>query len=86
MINITDELLEGLEDVRRESLEADIVAGIARRLNISSADAMRLYFSSKLCGQIEEGAYGIQYLDASYLVDDLFEHEPELFVHDGHLR
>lgn len=81
MIDITDELLEGLEDVRRESLEADIVAGIARRLDISSADAMRIYFSSRLCAQIEEGAYGIQYLDASYLVDDLFEHEPELFVH-----
>lgn len=41
---------------------------------------MRIHFSSRLCSQVEEGAYGIQYFYASYLVDDLFEYEPELFV------
>ena len=79
MIEITQELLDGLEDFCRESQEADVVGELARRFNLPAAEAMRLYFSSELCGQIEDGAYGIQYLDAVTLVDDLMKNEPGLF-------
>ena len=39
---------------------------------------LRIYYSSRLSEQINEGAYGIQYMDPAYLVEDLLENEPEV--------
>ncbi|GHV81076.1 hypothetical protein AGMMS49944_28670 [Spirochaetia bacterium] len=41
---------------------------------------MDIYFHSRLSAQIDGGVYGIQYLDARNLADDLMENEPELFA------
>ena len=79
MIDVTPSMLEGLEAIRKQSVETDIVSRLATRFQLSSAVALRLYSSSKLCRQIESGAYGIQYLDAAYLTDHLVLYEPELF-------
>ena len=48
------------------------------RLNIDAEEALRIYYSSRLAEQINEGAYGIQYMDPVYLVEDLLENEPEV--------
>jgi len=69
-----------LEAILKESLEKDITTLLAERLEIPVREAMDLYYRSKLSHQIDSGAYGIQYLDAAYLVDDLLENEPSLFV------
>ena len=40
---------------------------------------MGIYYHSQLAKQISEGTYGIQYLSANYLANDLIENEPEIF-------
>ena len=40
---------------------------------------MEIYYSSRLCEQINSGEYGIEYMDYRYLVNDLIENEPKLF-------
>lgn len=79
-MEITERMLDGLEDIRKEGLEKDIVCGIASRFGVSASEAMGIYFGSRLSRQIEMGEYGMQYLDAEYLLDDLVQNEPELFV------
>lgn len=76
-MDITRNTIESLKDSRilEEHLEIDIISGLAERLGIDAQEAMKLYYSSKLAQQISEGAYGIQFLDASVLVDDLIENE-----------
>jgi hypothetical protein len=69
-----------LESIHKESLEKDIIALIANKTGIDVRQAMDIYFHSKLSVQIDGGVYGIQYLDAQNLADDLMENEPELFV------
>ncbi|AEF85830.1 hypothetical protein TREPR_0821 [Treponema primitia ZAS-2] len=69
-----------LESLRKESLEKDIIAIIANKANIDVRVAMDIYFHSSLSVQIDGGVYGIQYLDARYLADDLMENESELFA------
>jgi hypothetical protein len=69
---------EVLEKIRLEHLEAEIIALIADKLHIEVRDAMDLYYASELSSQIGEGLFGIQYLDASYLVEDLLMYEPHL--------
>lgn len=78
MIDI-EKALPSLAQLRKQNLESDIITGIARKMDCDAETALRLYFQSKLSQQIEEGRYGIQNLDASYLLEDLFENEPELF-------
>lgn len=38
-----------------------------------------MIYSSKLVGQIANGSYGIENMDARYLAEDLIENEAELF-------
>lgn len=68
-----------LERLRKENLEAEIATLLAQRLDIDAAAALDVYYRSELSKQIAANAFGIQYLDAHYLVDDLMENEPELF-------
>jgi len=76
MIGRTDEKL--LDAMLKESLEKDIINLLSERVSITHREAMDVYYRSELSGQINSGAYGIQYLDARYLVDDLIENEPGL--------
>ena len=46
---------------------------------MTTADAMKLYYSSQLSQQVADGSYGIEQLDARYLLDDLQRYEPQLF-------
>lgn len=57
----------------REHLEEDIIFCLSQRKGISTDEAMRIYYSSKLADRIHEGEYGIQYLDYKVLTDYLEE-------------
>ena len=76
MIGQTDEKL--LEAMLKESLEKDIINLLSERAGITKREAMDVFYRTELSGQIDSGIYGIQYLDAVYLVDDLFENEKSL--------
>ena len=61
-----------LEETLKRNQDTEIVTLLAERLNIDAEEALRL------AEQINEGAYGIQYMDPVYLVEDLLENEPEV--------
>ena len=62
-----------LEEFYREHLEEDIIFCLAGRRKITADEAMRIYYTSRLCDRIHEGEYGIQYLDYHVLTDYLEE-------------
>jgi hypothetical protein len=68
-----------LEIVLKEALEKDITSMLSERKGITIREAMDIYYRSELSRQINNGTYGIQYLNATYLVDDLLENEKTLF-------
>lgn len=68
-----------LESTYKQLLEQEIIAYLAEVKQLELRKAMDLYYKSKLAEQIDEGLYGIQYLDAKYLALDLLDNEPELF-------
>jgi hypothetical protein len=72
---MTSELSETLEDIYVQSLEIDLIEYLSERLQITNREAMSIYYSSKLCQQIHEGFYDIQYFDYKYLAEDLIENE-----------
>lgn len=74
-MKVTQATVDALDGLLEERLEVDIIALLADRLDIGMQDAMDVYYSSALARQIDEGACGIQYLDASVLVEDLIENE-----------
>lgn len=57
-----------------------IIMALAEIKSIEIRKAFDIYYSSKLAGQIANGSYGIENMDAKYLAEDLVENEPELFV------
>lgn len=72
---MTSETSQKLEDIYLQSLEINLIEYLAERLKIDNREAMNIYYSSKLCQQIHEGSYDIQYLDYKYLAEDLIENE-----------
>lgn len=72
---MTSEKSQKLEDIYIQSLEINLIEYLAERLQIDNRQAMDNYYNSKLCKQIHEGSYDIQYLDYKYLAEDLIENE-----------
>lgn len=68
-----------IEEIYKQNLENDIIKAIAQIKGIELRKAFDIYYSSKLATQIEEGACGIENMDAKYLAEDLIENEPGLF-------
>lgn len=69
---------EEISKIYRQNLEEDIISYLAKELNSSIDEAMRIYYSSKLARQIDEGKYGIDNLDPKYLALDLIKNESTL--------
>jgi hypothetical protein len=69
-----------LRDVYITFLEVDIIKELAAIKGIDYRVAMEKYYKSRLCQQIGNGEYGIEYMDYKYLANDLIENEPELFA------
>lgn len=78
-MNATKDMLTELDSLRKEHLDADIIALLTERLDIPAEHAMHLYYRSRLARQIDAGTYDIQALDSHYLVDDLLDNESDLF-------
>jgi hypothetical protein len=72
---MTAEISQQLEDAYIQSLEVNLIKYLVERLQIDSRKAISIYYNSKLCQQIHEGYYDIQYLDYKYLAEDLIENE-----------
>ena len=70
---------ESLSELYKQNLENDIIKALAEMKSLDLRDAIDIYYSSKLAGQIAEGSYGIENMDAKYLAEDLSENEMELF-------
>ena len=68
-----------LSEIYKQNLENDIIKALADLKQIELRKAFDIYYSSKLAGQIAEGSYGIENMDAKYLAEDLSENEKELF-------
>ncbi len=68
-----------LSKIYKQNLENDIIKALADLKQIDLRKAFDIYYSSKLAGQIADGSYGIENMDAKYLAEDLIENEVELF-------
>jgi hypothetical protein len=64
----------------KQNLEKDIIQILAEKKGIDIRTSFNIYYSSKLAEQIENGNCGIENMDPKYLVEDLIENEPGLFV------
>lgn len=73
MVEMTERSIEAMEGLRKTNLEAQIVREIAARLGVSADEAMRLYYAHPLAEHIEKNDYGLQFLDASYLVEEVLK-------------
>lgn len=76
-MEVTEKTIGQLGAVLAEDVDADIVARIAERLGISAGEAMGVYFSHPLAEKIESNEYGMQYLDPSYLADEILRQSPK---------
>lgn len=59
------------ENFYKKRLEEKIIFSLAKRKNIDFKTAMSAYYTSFLSRLIEQGSYGIQYLDSELLTDEL---------------
>lgn len=69
-----------LDKTYKELLEEKIINNLAKEKKISIRQAMDVYYRSKLSQQINDGSYGIENMDYRYLVQDMIENEPNLFL------
>lgn len=58
-----------LEKLYQERLEERIISRISEIQNISLEKAMDIYYSSNLSREINQGTYGIQYMDYKILAE-----------------
>lgn len=70
---------ESLNSIYKQNLENDIIKVLADIKHLELREAIDIYYSSKLAGQIAEGSFGIENMDAKYLAMDLIENEQDLF-------
>lgn len=67
--------IETIEGMRLTHLEAQIVEIVAGRMGLDAASALDMWYGSDLCRSVELNEFGLQYLDANYLVDELISRE-----------
>lgn len=70
---------ESLSTIYKQNLEQNIIKALAEMKALDLREAFDIYYSSKLAGQIADGSYGIENMDARYLAQDLIENEANLF-------
>ena len=71
-MTVTRETIEQVEALRRVNLETDIVQVLAERYGLKPEEALSKYYESELSGMVDRNDFGVQYLDARYLVDQMF--------------
>ena len=70
-MEVTQEMIDKLEGIRKVHLQAQIVSLLMERLEISPEEALELYYSSVIADMIDTNEYNVCCLDAVYLVDEL---------------
>lgn len=68
-----------LEKLYQENLEERLIAYLSSQLGAPLEKAMDIYYNSKLADKIQQGVFGIQYLDYKVLAQILYDTEKELF-------
>ncbi len=68
-----------MERAYRERLDENIINCIAQEKGIGAEEALAAFYGSRLAAMMDEGLYGVQYLDYRNLVQVLIENEPERF-------
>lgn len=74
-MNVTENTVKNLDDFLIERQEADIVACLADKMNVSTEEALTTYYESDLAIKLEQGELGIQYLPPDYLADEVIKRE-----------
>ena len=70
-MEITEKTVAMLGDFLKEQQEADIVVVLAERRSLSADEALAWYFRSSMPRFVGEGTYGMQYLSAEYLAEEV---------------
>lgn len=73
MGSLDQNALAAAERVRLTHLEAQIVDLLAERTGMDAASALGFWYRSDLSAHVERNDYGLQFLDANYLVDELLK-------------
>ena len=68
---LDERAISAIEGIRKTNLDAQIVQAIAQRTGLSAQEALSIYFGSELAPMIERNEYGMQFLDANYLADEI---------------
>ena len=71
---------QNIDYIYKQNLEESIIEYLSIEKNLELRQAMDIYYNSRLAKQIEQGTYGIENMDYKYLVQDMIENEPELFL------
>ena len=74
-MEVTERTVKSLGGFLIERQEADIVACLAEKMNVSAEEALMTYYESDLASLIEQGDLGIQYLSPEYLADEVLRRE-----------
>ena len=77
MGSFDNDVLAAAERMRLTHLEAQIVDVLAERTGMDAASALDLWYRSDLSSAVERNDYGLQFLDANYLVDELLKQRKE---------
>lgn len=68
---VDDRTISTIEAMRLTHLEAQILTTLAERTGMNAESALEYWYGSRLCAAVERNEYGLQYLDAGYLVEEL---------------
>lgn len=74
---VDERTISAIEGLRKTNLDAQIVQVIAQRTGLNAQDALDIYYGSELAPMIERNEYGMQFLDANYLADEVLRHRAD---------
>ena len=71
MPTMDEHTIAAAEQLRLTHLESQVVDVLVAKTGMSAAQALDCWYRSDLSVSVERNDYGLQYLDANYLVDEL---------------
>ncbi|MDO4807728.1 MAG: hypothetical protein Q4A07_10820 [Coriobacteriales bacterium] len=75
MPTMDERTIKAIEGMWLTHLEAQVVEIIAGRKGLDANAALGLWYGIDPCRSVELNEFGLQYLDANYLVDELMDRE-----------
>lgn len=74
---VDERTISAIEGLRKTNLDAQIVQVISQRAGLNAQDSLNVYYGSELAPVIERNEYGMQFLDANYLADEILRHRAD---------